>query len=109
VREAEWVGNRRWNLTFRTGQILALPEGRQVSAKALMSFARLDGTNRLLGGKVAAFDMRAPGRVYLRVPGRTDPIEAKGLATATAVKPEPASKPKPAEKPKPKSAAKETE
>lgn len=109
VREAEWVGNRRWNLTFRTGQILALPEGRQVSAKALMSFARLDGTNRLLGGKVAAFDMRAPGRVYLRVPGRTDPIEAKGLATAAAAKPEPAAKPKPADKPKPKPAAKESE
>ena len=79
VREAEWVGNRRWNLTFRTGQVLALPEGPQVSAKALMSFARLDGTNRLLGGKVAAFDMRAPGRVYLRVPGRTDPVEAGQL------------------------------
>jgi hypothetical protein len=27
IREAEWVGNRRWNLTFRTGQVLALPEG----------------------------------------------------------------------------------
>lgn len=103
VREAEWVGNRRWNLTFRTGQILALPEGRLVSAKALMSFARLDGTNRLLGGKVAAFDMRAPGRVYLRVPGRTDPIEAKSLIVP---KPAAADKPEPAEKPKPKPAAK---
>lgn len=108
VREAEWIGNRRWNLTFRTGQILALPEGRQVSAKALMSFARLDGTNRLLGGKVAAFDMRAPGRVYLRVPGRTDPIEAKALVVpkpAAAGKPKPSVKPEPAKKP----AAKETE
>ena len=103
VREAEWVGNRRWNLTFRTGQILALPEGRQVSAKALMSFARLDGTNRLLGGKVAAFDMRAPGRVYLRVPGRTDPVEAKSLIVP---KPAAAEKPEPAEKPNPKPAAK---
>ena len=54
-----------------------------------MSFARLDGTNRLLGGKVAAFDMRAPGRVYLRVPGRTDPVEASNL-TPTPKKPAPA-------------------
>ena len=75
VREAEWVGNRRWNLTFKTGQVLALPEGARPSTKALMSFARLDGINRLLGGKVAAFDMRAPDRIYLRVPGRTDPVE----------------------------------
>jgi cell division protein FtsQ len=70
VAEAEWVGNRRWNIKFKTGQVLALPEGEQSSAKALMSFARLDGTNRLLGGRVAAFDMRAPDRIYLRIPDR---------------------------------------
>jgi cell division protein FtsQ len=75
VREAEWIGNRRWNLTFKTGQVLALPEGGKQSAKALMTFARLDGVNRLLGGKVAAFDMRAGDRIYMRVPGRTDPVE----------------------------------
>ncbi|HKT84615.1 MAG TPA: FtsQ-type POTRA domain-containing protein [Novosphingobium sp.] len=68
VREAEWIGNRRWNLTFRTGQVLALPEGDRESAGALVTFARLDGTNRLLGGKVMAFDMRARDRIYLRVP-----------------------------------------
>jgi len=70
VSAAEWVGNRRWNLTFKTGQVLALPQGEEESAGALMSFARLDGVNRLLGGKVAAFDMRNPDRIYMRVPGR---------------------------------------
>ncbi|MGX7925421.1 cell division protein FtsQ/DivIB [Tsuneonella sp. HG094] len=70
VTEAEWVGNRRWNLTFNTGQVLALPHGDDASAGALVSFARLDGVNRLLGGKVAAFDMRAPDRIYMRIPGR---------------------------------------
>jgi len=89
VREAEWVGNRRWNLTFKTGQVLALPEGGQPSARALMSFARMDGTNRLLGGKVAAFDMRAPGRIYLRVPGRTDPVESANAVPPSAAKPKP--------------------
>ncbi|WP_395394008.1 cell division protein FtsQ/DivIB [Novosphingobium sp. BL-8A] len=68
VQEAEWIGNRRWNLTFRTGQVLALPEGDKEAAGALVTFARLDGTNRLLGGKVMAFDMRAPDRIYMRVP-----------------------------------------
>ena len=72
VTEAEWIGNRRWNLTFRTGQVLALPQGDEESASALMSFARLDGVNRLLGGKVAAFDMRNPDRIYMRVPGRAE-------------------------------------
>ncbi|MBD3729712.1 MAG: FtsQ-type POTRA domain-containing protein [Sphingomonadales bacterium] len=70
VAEAEWVGNRRWNLTFRTGQVLALPQGAQESATALVSFAKLDGKSRLLGGKVATFDMRAPERIYMRIPGR---------------------------------------
>lgn len=76
VREAEWIGNRRWNLTFKTDQVLALPEGERESAAALVSFARLDGTNRLLGGKVAAFDMRAGDRIYMRVPGRENQEEA---------------------------------
>ena len=85
VREAEWVGNRRWNLTFNTGQVLALPQGEKPSAAALMSFARLDGANRLLGGKVAAFDMRAADRIYMRVPGRA----------SEAAAPKPANKPAP--------------
>lgn len=75
VREAEWIGNRRWNLTFKTGQVLALPEGEATSAKALMTFARLDGVNRLLGGKALAFDMRAPDRIYFRLANRTDAVE----------------------------------
>jgi cell division protein FtsQ len=78
VAEAEWVGNRRWNLTFKTGQVLALPQGEKDSAGALMSFARLDGVNRLLGGKVAAFDMRNPERIYMRVPGRTGETDGGG-------------------------------
>ena len=68
VEAAEWVGNRRWNLTFTTGQLLALPEGEVEAATALVKFARLDGKNRLLGGKVIAFDMRTPPRLYLRLP-----------------------------------------
>ena len=79
VAEAEWVGIRRWNLTFKTGQVLALPHGDQEPAGALVQFARLDGVNRLLGGKVAAFDMRAPDRIYMRIPGRSG---AKALEAA---------------------------
>jgi cell division protein FtsQ len=70
VVDAEWVGNRRWDLTFDTKQVLALPEGSTESAAALIAFAKLDGGSRMLGGKVATFDMRAPGRIYMRIPGR---------------------------------------
>lgn len=75
VEAAEWVGNRRWNLTFKSGQVLALPEGANESASALVKFARMDGQNRLLGGQVATFDMRSPPRIYMRVPGRADAVE----------------------------------
>ena len=71
VAEADWIGNRRWNLIFKTGQVLELPEG-DAAPGALVGFARLDGTNRLLGGKATAFDMRAADRIYIRVPGRAD-------------------------------------
>lgn len=108
VREAEWIGNRRWNLTFKTGQVLALPEGGRPSANALVSFARLDGTNRLLGGKVAAFDMRAADRIYLRVPGRAEEKDTPAKpATQSAAKPASKSEAKPAPKPAPKSSGAE--
>lgn len=74
VGGAEWVGNRRWNLTFKTGQVLALPQGDNEAAAALVSFARLDGQSRLIGGEVATFDMRAPPRIYMRIPGRADQV-----------------------------------
>lgn len=113
VSEAEWVGNRRWNLTFKTGQVLALPEGDKIAAAALVGFARLDGTNRLLGGRVAAFDMRSPDRIYMRVPGSAAQ-EASAAASAAAAKraaagsgklaslTEPTAKPAAAAKPKSK-------
>lgn len=69
VASAEWIGNRRWNLGFKSGQQLALPMGDKEAAGALVNFARLDGVHRLLGGKVVAFDMRSPERIYMRCPG----------------------------------------
>jgi cell division protein FtsQ len=95
VAQAEWVGNRRWNLTFKTGQVLALPEGDDEGAAALLAFARMDGVDRLLGGKVAAFDMRVPDKVYLRIPGHADDVaaEAKAAAVAKAARAADAAKP----------------
>ena len=86
VAEAQWIGNRRWNLTFKTSQILALPEGQQPAGAALLDFARLDGVDRLLGGKVASFDMRSADRTYLRVPGHADEA-AKEAASASKINP----------------------
>ena len=84
VAQAEWIGHRRWNLTFKSGQILALPEGEKLAAAALLSFARMDGVDRLIGGKVASFDMRAHDRTYMLVPGRAAAAAARKVETAAA-------------------------
>ncbi|MEJ7925504.1 cell division protein FtsQ/DivIB [Sphingobium sp. AN641] len=65
---ATWVGNRRWDLRFQSGETLSLPEGDKASSGALVNFARMDGVNRLLGRGIVRFDMRDPDRFVLRLP-----------------------------------------
>lgn len=68
VQEAEWVGRRRWDLTFDSGEKLALPEGADAAKAAYVDFARMEGVNRLLGKGVTFFDLRDPDRAYFRLP-----------------------------------------
>ena len=72
ISAASWVGNRRWDLTFKTGETLALPEGEAAAAEALLNFARMDGVNRLLGRDIIHFDLRDPDRMYLRKSPKTE-------------------------------------
>ncbi|NWK94208.1 cell division protein FtsQ [Sphingobium lactosutens] len=84
---ATWVGNRRWDLRFQSGETLSLPEGDKDSASALVNFARMDGVNRLLGRGIVKFDMRDPDRFVLRLPqGRVEekPTDAAAAETAKA-------------------------
>ncbi len=67
LSSATWVGDRRWDLQFESGEVLALPEGEESASKALKHFARLDGTERLLGRGFARFDMRDPTKMVVRM------------------------------------------
>ncbi|RIA47057.1 cell division protein FtsQ [Hephaestia caeni] len=67
IRAATWIGNRRWNLLFDSGETLALPE--EDAARALVKFAELDGADRLLGKGFLRFDMRDPTKLVARKPG----------------------------------------
>lgn len=67
---ATWVGNRRWDLRFQSGETLSLPEGEARAKKALANFARMDGMNRLLGRGIVRFDMRDPERFVLKLPDK---------------------------------------
>jgi len=64
---ATWVGNRRWDLRFQSGETLALPEGEGPSAQALAKFASMDSAQRLLGRGFVRFDMRDPAKMFVRV------------------------------------------
>lgn len=90
VAAAKWVGKRRWDLRFKTGEILALPEGDTASAAALIDFARMDGISRILGQGVSYFDMRDPERAYFRKNDKTSLIGQSGenISKATDAKSE---------------------
>lgn len=68
VAGATWVGNRRWDLRFQSGETLSLPEGEREATAALVNFARMDGINRLLGRGIVRFDMRDPDKFVLGMP-----------------------------------------
>ena len=76
VTGATWIGNRRWDLEFDSGETLALPEGEETASAALLNFARMDGVNRLLGRGVVHFDLRDAERAYLRMPPKPEPEPA---------------------------------
>lgn len=77
VSGATWIGNRRWDLKFQTGETLALPEGEAEAAKALLNFARLDGVHRLLGRDLIHFDLRDPDRAYFRKAPKAQPVKVQ--------------------------------
>ena len=71
VRAATWVGNRRWDLLFATGETLALPE--EMPQRALVKFAEIDSARQLLGRDWVRFDLRDPTRFVARKPGLASP------------------------------------
>ena len=65
---ATWVGQRRWDLSFQSGETVALPEGELAAATALARFAREDKSAGLLGRGYLRFDLRIPGKMTVRLP-----------------------------------------
>ncbi len=67
VEGATWVGERRWDIRFQSGETLSLPEGDARARAALATFVRKDQQERLLGQGYLRFDMRNPGQIVVRV------------------------------------------
>ncbi len=58
LTSATWVGGRRWDLSFQSGEIMMLPEGEGNAAAALGKFAQNDRASGLLGRGFRHFDLR---------------------------------------------------
>ena len=68
LASATWVGGRRWDLNFQSGETVALPEGQGPARLALAKFAKADRTSGLLGRRIVRFDLRQPGQMTVRLP-----------------------------------------
>ena len=68
LASATWVGGRRWDLNFQSGETVALPEGEDAARTALVKFARLDKESGLLGRGIVRFDLRVANKMIVRLP-----------------------------------------
>lgn len=68
LASASWIGRRRWDLAFSSGETVALPEGEAAASKALQRFAKMDRSTGLLGRGFKRFDLRIPGKMIVRLP-----------------------------------------
>ena len=68
LESATWVGRRRWDLNFQSGETVALPEGQDDARAALAKFAKLDKSAGLLGRGIVRIDLRIPGKMVVRLP-----------------------------------------
>ena len=84
------VGGRRWDVKFKTGETLALPDTPAAATAAFRRFASLDtgpgDDHKLLGGRFQRFDMRLPGQMTVGGPAVQKALEAAAKA-AKAQKP----------------------
>ena len=76
LASARWVGQRRWDLLFQTGETVALPEGEGAAKTALLKFADKDKSVGLLGRGLVRIDLRLPGKMIVRLPNVPEPAEA---------------------------------
>lgn len=87
VDAAVLVGGRRWDLKFKTGETLSLPDTPAAADQAIRQFARLDDVGSgaaLLDGRFERFDMRLPGKMIVGGAAVRQALEDNVKATAKA-------------------------
>ncbi|MGN7999542.1 cell division protein FtsQ/DivIB [Sphingomonas sp. 22176] len=84
IKATSWVGNRRWDVFFTSGEKLQLPEGDDEAIAALKKFVAIDGTQRLLGRGYVGFDMRDANKLVVRRQGVIEPPPPVSTAPTAA-------------------------
>ena len=82
---ATWISGRRWDVRFKSGETLMLPEGEQEAGDALRRFAEMNGRRGLLGSNFLRFDMRIGGKMIVQLRQAPDgrvPATAPGPAAS---------------------------
>jgi cell division protein FtsQ len=77
LASATWVGGRRWDLNFQSGETVSLPEGEVDARTALVKFAKMDKSTGLLGRGIVRFDLRIPDKMVVRLPHAVTPPPAR--------------------------------
>lgn len=71
IAEAEWIGNRRWDIRLKNGILVRLPENDvQTALQKLVDYHQSEG---LLSKRVSVIDLRLPDRAFVQTP----PIKPK--------------------------------
>lgn len=81
VQSAIYVGERRWNIRFKNGMELKLPE--EKPQDAWQRFAALEREENLLAKDIRAVDMRLPDRMFIKLPQPATPPAPTGPASET--------------------------
>jgi len=76
VASASRVGERRWNIQFKNGAVLKLPE--QNAAAAWQAFAQMEHDQHLLERAVKSVDMRLSDRVFIKLSPPEPKTEKQG-------------------------------
>ena len=77
LASATWVGGRRWDLAFQSGETVALPEGDGAARTALVHFAKGDKHSGFLGRGIVRFDLRNWARdkkMIVQLPKGANPV-----------------------------------
>lgn len=74
------IGDRRWNIRFKNGIELKLPENN--ASQAWQSFASIERENHILERAIQSVDMRLPDRIFIKSsPQEATPMKATGSET----------------------------